>query len=66
MNIYISGLHHGVGFPTLSHAMGNLLGKPCVSHVMKYTIGWESDGRKVPIIRGKYGTNFQGSLNSML
>ena len=24
----------------------------------KYTIGWESDGRKVPILLGKYGYQF--------
>ena len=32
--------------------------KPCISHVVKYTIWWESDGRKVPTRWGKDGYHF--------
>ena len=42
-----------------------LMVKPCISHVIKYTIRWESDGRKVSYVREKMGTNFPGSPNWM-
>ena len=34
-------------------------------HVVKYTIRWESDGRKVLMLLGKMSTNFPDSPNSM-
>ena len=31
---------------------------PCISHMIKYTIGWELDGKKGPILWGKYEYQF--------
>ena len=36
-----------------------------LSHVVKYTTIWKSDGKKLLIHWGKKGTNFLGSPNSM-
>ena len=41
---------HRVDFPAFSSANRNWWEKPCISHVVKYTIRWESDGRKVFIL----------------
>ena len=37
-----------MGFVAFSRTVGNLWGNPYISHMLKYTIGWESDGKKVP------------------
>ena len=50
---------HKVGFAAFSHAMGNWWEKLCISYLVKYTIGWESDGRKVAMLWGKYGYQFR-------
>ena len=42
-------------FAVFSRAIRNRWEKPCVSHVVKYTIKWKSDGRKVPICWGGGG-----------
>ena len=34
---------------------------PCISHVMKYTTGWESNGKKAPILWEKYEHQFPRS-----
>ena len=54
-------------FAVFSRAIRNRWEKPCVSHVVKYTIKWKSDGRKVPICwgGGGIGTNFPSSSNLM-
>ena len=44
---------HRVDFAAFSSAIRNWWEKPCISHVVKYTIRWESDGRKVPICWGE-------------
>ena len=49
---------HNVDFKSFSHVMGNWSKKPCISHVVKYTIGWKSDWRKVPILWVKFGYQF--------
>ena len=41
-----------------SHAMGNWWEQLCISHMVKYTIRCESDGRKVPTLWGKYEYRF--------
>ena len=43
--------------------MGNLI-RVVLSHLIKheYHKGWESDGRKPPILREKYGCQFSGTL----
>ena len=48
--------HDGFGFIFLYH--GNWWGNLCISHMMKYTIGWESDGKKTPILWEKYEYQF--------
>ena len=37
---------------------GKFMGNPCISHMMKYTIGWESNGKKAPILWEKYEYQF--------
>ena len=37
-----------------SHVMGNQWENTCISHLLKYTIRWESDGKKAPILCEKY------------
>ena len=44
---------HRMKFAAFYHAIINWWEKPCASHVVKYTIRRESDGRKVPIRWGK-------------
>ena len=53
------------GFCCFFPCYWKLMGKLCISHVVKYTIGWESDGRKAPIFGESMGTNFLGSPNPM-
>ena len=38
---------------------------PCISHAMKYTIGWESNGKNRPYFRKSMSTNYPGSLHTM-
>ena len=45
---------HAIGFVAFSCVMGNKWGNPSVSHMMKYTIGRESDGKKPPILWETY------------
>ena len=49
---------HMVDFASTFRTTRNRWEKPCVSHVVKYTVRWESDGRKVPILWGKNGHQF--------
>ena len=51
---------HMMGFPVFSHAMGNWWKNPCISHMMKYTTRWESNGKKYPSYGKSMGTNFPG------
>ena len=39
-----------MGFTAFSHAIGNYEKTHALSHMMKYTIGWESNGKKTPIL----------------
>ena len=55
--IIISSLHT-MSFVAFSCTMGNWWGNPCISYMMKYTIRWESNGRKAPILWEKYGYQF--------
>ena len=50
MSSNFPGPLHTIGFVAFFHTMGNSGENPCTSHMMKYTIGWESDGKKVPIL----------------
>ena len=49
---------HTMTFVAFSRTVGNLWGNPCISHMLKYTIGWESDGKKAPILWEKYEYQF--------
>ena len=46
------------GFCCIFLHYGKLKGNPCISHMMKYTIRWESDGKKVSILWGKLNYQF--------
>ena len=39
-------MRYTMRFVGFSRAMRNCRGNPCISHVMKYTTGWESNGKK--------------------
>ena len=39
-------------------SFGNWRGNPCISHLMKYAIGWESNGKKTPKLWEKYEYQF--------
>ena len=58
MSISFPDFPHTMGFVTFSHAVENLWGNPYISHMLKYTIGWESDGKKAPILWEKYEYQF--------
>ena len=38
--------------------MGNQWGNPCISHMVKYIIGWELDGKKARIYGESMSPNF--------
>ena len=44
---------HTTGFVPFSRTVWSLWGNPYISHMLKYTIGWESDGKKAPILLEK-------------
>ena len=46
MSINFPDISHTMGFAAFSCTVGNLWGDPCVFHMLKYTIGWELDGKK--------------------
>ena len=49
---------HTMGFVAFSCTVGNLWENPCISHMLKYSIGWESTGKKAPILWENYGYRF--------
>ena len=53
-------------FAAFSNAMGNWWGNPCISHMMRYTTGWESNGKKHPYYGKSMGTNFPGFAHLMV
>ena len=66
MSTNFPGLPHTMGFVALFCAMGNWWEDPCTSHMMKYTIGWESDRNKKYLYYGNYMiTNFPCSSHTM-
>ena len=58
MSISFPDFPHTMGFVTFSRAVENLWGNPYISHMLKYTIGWESDGNKAPILWEKCDYRF--------
>ena len=49
-----------INFSGFSHTLGNWQENPCVSHMKKYTIGWQSNGKNHPFYGKSVGTNFSG------
>ena len=49
---------HTMGFVAFSRNVENLWGNPYISHMLKYNIGWELDGKKAPMLWEKYGYGF--------
>ena len=58
MSISFLDFPHTMGFEAFSCAAENLWGSPYISHMLKYTIGWELDGKKAPMLWEKYGYQF--------
>ena len=54
------------GFVTFSRAMGNWWGNPYISHMLKYTTGWGSNGKKHPYHGKSMGINFPGFAHLMV
>ena len=55
MSINFPDFSYTMGFVAFSRTVGNLWGNPCIFHMLKYTIGWELDGKKAPTPWEKYG-----------
>ena len=53
-----------MGFVGFSRAIRNWRGKPCISLMMKYTTGWQSNGKKRWCFGKSMGTNFPGFPHS--
>ena len=58
MSTNFPGSPHTMGFVTFSSTMGNWYGNPCISHIIKFIIGWESNGKRAPILWEKYEYQF--------
>ena len=63
--INFSGFFYSMSFPVISHALGNWRENPCISHMMKYTKGWQSNGKNHLLYGKSMGTNFSGIPHSM-
>ena len=64
-SITFSVFPHTVGFVAFSRSLGSRWGNPCISQMMKCTIGWESNGKNHPYFRKSMTTNYAGSLHTM-
>ena len=51
-------LPHTMGLTVFSHVMGNWWENTCISHVTKYTMEWESNWKKAPILWEMYEYQF--------
>ena len=58
MSTNFLGPPHTMGFVAFFRTMGTWWENPYISHLMKYTIRWESDGNKVPILWEKFDYQF--------
>ena len=65
--INFSGFSHSIGLrlASISHVLGNWQENPCISHMMKYTIGWDSNEKKHPYYGKSMTTNFPGFRRTM-
>ena len=59
------GSPNSMDVTTFSHATGNWWGNPCISHILKYTIECESNGKKHPYYGKSMNTNFPGSPHTV-
>ena len=58
MSTNFPGSPHTMSFVEFSCTMGNWWENPCILHMRTYTVGWESNGKKVPIVWEKYEYRF--------
>ena len=58
MSTNFPGSSYTKGFIAFSRNVGNLWGNPSISHILKYTIGWESNGKRAPMLWEKYEYQF--------
>ena len=58
MSINFPDFPYTMGFVAFFRTVRNLWGNPYISHMLKYTIGWELDEKKAPILREKYDYRF--------
>ena len=58
MSIDFPDFPHTMGFVAFSCNVENLWRNPYISHMLKYNIGWELDGKKAPMLWEKYGYGF--------
>ena len=58
MSINFPDFSHAMAFAAFSRTVGNLWGNPYISHMLKYTIGWELDRKKAPMLWENYGYRF--------
>ena len=58
MNTNFPGPPHATDFVAFCCTIENWWENPCISHMMKYIIGWELDGKKVPILWEKCDYQF--------
>ena len=61
VNTNFSGSPHSKGFVAFSHTMRNWRGDPCISYMIKYTVGWKLYGEKSPILWEKCEYQFSSS-----
>ena len=61
MSTNFPGSAHAMGFVILSRTMGYLWENSCISRMMKYITGWESNGKKDLYYGKTMGTNFPDS-----
>ena len=58
MSINFPGSSHTMSFVAFSRTLRNLWENPYIPHMLKYTIGWELDGKKATMLWEKYGYRF--------
>ena len=58
MGTNFPGSLNSLDFTLFSNAMGNWRGNPCISHIIKYTIGCKSNGKRTSILWEKYEYQF--------
>ena len=58
MSISSLDFPHTMGFVAFFRTMGNLWGNPYIYHMLKYTMGWEWDGKKAPVLWENYDYRF--------